>query len=64
MRYVMLETIRAFGLSRLAEAGEEGEAAAALTRCALAVAEQAAAGMRTKEELAAVRCSSAAYPKR
>jgi predicted ATPase len=43
-RYVMLETLRAYGLERLAEAGEQPGAAAALARHALAVAEQAAAG--------------------
>jgi len=53
-RYLMLETLRGYGLDRLAEAGELDEAAAALARYALAVAEQAAAGMQTgRGELAA-----------
>ena len=55
-RYLMLETLRAYGLERLAEAGEQPEAAAALARHALQVAEQAAAGMQTSAgELAAAR---------
>ena len=54
-RYLMLETIRAFGSSRLDSSNERPEAAAALTAHALAVAEQAAAGMRTGNELSAVR---------
>jgi predicted ATPase/DNA-binding CsgD family transcriptional regulator len=53
VRYLMPETIRPFGTGKLAEAGERDEAAAALVRHALAVAEQAAAGLRTREELAA-----------
>lgn len=51
----MLETIRAFGASRLDSMNERLEAATALAAHALAVAEQAAAGMRTGEELSAVR---------
>jgi predicted ATPase/DNA-binding CsgD family transcriptional regulator len=55
-RYLMLETIRAFGLGRLADAGERDQAAAALASYAVTVAERAAAGMRTKaQELASVR---------
>ena len=54
-RYLMLETIRAFGAARLAETAERPEADAALARYALRVAEQAAAGRRTREELAASR---------
>jgi predicted ATPase/DNA-binding CsgD family transcriptional regulator len=45
-RYLMLETLRAYGLERLAEAGEQPAAAAALAGYALTVAEQAAAGMQ------------------
>jgi predicted ATPase/DNA-binding CsgD family transcriptional regulator/transcriptional regulator with XRE-family HTH domain len=45
-RYLMLETLRAFGAERLAEAGERDAVAAAMARYALAVAEQAAAGLR------------------
>ena len=44
-RYLMLETLRAYGLERLAEAGEQAGAAAALARHAVQVAEQAAASM-------------------
>jgi predicted ATPase/DNA-binding CsgD family transcriptional regulator len=46
-RYLMLETLRAFGTDRLAEAGERDGAAAAMAAFALAVAEQAAAGLAT-----------------
>jgi non-specific serine/threonine protein kinase len=55
-RYVMLETLRAYGNRLLAEASELGQAAAALAEHALRVAEQAAAGLRTcAGELAAAR---------
>jgi predicted ATPase/DNA-binding CsgD family transcriptional regulator len=55
-RYVMLEMLRAYGADRLAEAQEQAEAAAALAGYAVAVAEQAAAGMETSTgELAAAR---------
>jgi predicted ATPase/DNA-binding CsgD family transcriptional regulator len=55
-RYLMLETLRAYGLERLAEAGEQPGAAAALARHALEVAEQAAAGLQAGTgELAAAR---------
>jgi predicted ATPase/DNA-binding CsgD family transcriptional regulator len=54
-RYLMPEIIRAFGAGRLAESGEQAGAAAALAGYAVVVAEQAAAEMRTREELAAVR---------
>ena len=46
-RYLMLETLRAFGLGRLADAGEEAATAAALARYALQVAGQAGPAMRT-----------------
>jgi predicted ATPase/transcriptional regulator with XRE-family HTH domain len=46
LRYVMLETLRAYGAGRLAEAGEQEQAEAALARYALGVAEQAAAGLQ------------------
>ena len=46
-RYVLLETLRAYGAGLLAEAGEDAGAAAALAGYALGVAEQAAAGLRT-----------------
>jgi len=55
-RYVMLESLRAYGLDRLTDAGEEPEAAAALARYALRVAERAAAGLATgTRELPATR---------
>jgi len=55
-RYVMLETLRAYGAGLLTEAGEEARAAAALAGYALEVAEQAAAGLQTGTgELAAAR---------
>jgi predicted ATPase len=55
-RYVMLETLRAYGARLLAGAGEQDGAAAALAGYALVVAEQAAAGLQTVEgELAAAR---------
>jgi non-specific serine/threonine protein kinase len=55
-RYVMLETLRAYGAGLLATAGEHDRAAAALARWAVEVAEQAAAGLQTaEEELAAAR---------
>jgi non-specific serine/threonine protein kinase len=47
-RYLMLETLRAYGAARLVETGEQGQAAAALARYALRVAEEAAAGLRTR----------------
>ena len=46
-RYVMLETLRAYGASLLAEAGEQDTAAAALAGWALQVAEEASAGLQT-----------------
>jgi predicted ATPase/DNA-binding CsgD family transcriptional regulator len=46
-RYLLLETLRAFGAGRLAESGEDQAAAASLAGYALRVAEQAAAGMET-----------------
>ena len=52
----MLDTLRAYGRDRLADAGERPGAAAALARYTLQVAEQAAAGMQTSAgELAAAR---------
>jgi len=55
-RYVMLESLRAYGADRLTSAGEQSEAAAALARYALQVAEQAAMATRPgSEELAAQR---------
>jgi len=46
-RYLLLETLRAFGLQRLADAGERVAADVALARYALQMAEQAAAGLQT-----------------
>ena len=46
-RYGMLETLRAYGTRLLAQAGERDQADAALAGYALAVAEQAAAGLQT-----------------
>jgi predicted ATPase/DNA-binding CsgD family transcriptional regulator len=55
-RYVMLETLRAYGAGLLAGADEADPAAAALAGYALEVAEQAATGLQTVEgELAAAR---------
>jgi hypothetical protein len=55
-RYVMLETLRAYGQGRLTDAGEQPEAAAALAGHALQVAERAAAGLAASAgELAASR---------
>jgi predicted ATPase/DNA-binding CsgD family transcriptional regulator len=53
-RYLMMETLRAYGAGRLADAGEAPAAAAALARYALQIAEQSAAGMQSSAgELAA-----------
>ncbi len=46
-RYVMLETLRAYGTGLLAASGEQQTAAAALAGYALRAAEQAAAGLET-----------------
>ena len=55
-RYLMLETLRAYGAGRLAEAGEQQAAAARLAEHALALATQAAEDMQTSAgELAAAR---------
>jgi tetratricopeptide (TPR) repeat protein len=55
-RYVMLETLRAYGAGLLAEAGEDAGAAAALAGYALGVAEEAAAGLGSEAgEVAAAR---------
>jgi predicted ATPase/class 3 adenylate cyclase len=55
-RYVMLETLRAYGARLRAEAGEQDTAAAALAAYALRVAEEAAAGLQTSAgEVAAAR---------
>jgi hypothetical protein len=55
-RYAMLETLRTYGLERLAGAGEQAGAAAALAEHTLQVAEQAAAGLQISGvELGAAR---------
>jgi len=55
-RYLMLESLRAYGADRLASAGEQPAAAAALARYALHVAEQAAVATRPSgDELGALR---------
>jgi predicted ATPase/DNA-binding CsgD family transcriptional regulator len=55
-RYVMLETLRAYGAGLLAAAGEQDQAAVALAGYALRVARQAAAGSQSGDgELAAAR---------
>jgi DNA-binding CsgD family transcriptional regulator len=56
LRYVMLETLRAYGGGLLAQAREQDTAAAALAGYALAVTGQAAAGLQTSTgEVAAAR---------
>jgi predicted ATPase/DNA-binding CsgD family transcriptional regulator len=55
-RYLMLETLRGYGLDRLADAGESESANSALVAHSVFVAERAAAGLQTSAgELAAVR---------
>jgi predicted ATPase/DNA-binding CsgD family transcriptional regulator len=53
-RYVMLETLRAYGAGLLASSQDQGLATTGLARYALAIADQAAAGLQTGSgELAA-----------
>jgi non-specific serine/threonine protein kinase len=47
-RYAMLETLRAYGLALLAEAGEAGVVTAAMVEYAAAVAGEASAGLYTR----------------
>jgi hypothetical protein len=55
-RYLMLETLRAYGTRLLAQAGEQDQAEAVLARYAVGVAEEAEAGLQiTAGELAAAR---------
>jgi predicted ATPase/DNA-binding CsgD family transcriptional regulator len=62
-RYVMLETLRAYGARLLAEAGEQDTVAAILAAYALQVAEEAAAGLQTATgEVAAARRLDAEDP--
>jgi len=56
LRYMMLETLRAYGTGLLAQAGEQDGASVALAGYALGVAEQAAAGLQTSSgEVAAAQ---------
>jgi len=55
-RYVMLETLRAYGAVLLAQAGEQPELAAALAGYALGVAEEAAAGLEMSAGELAAAC--------
>ena len=62
-RYVMLETLRAYGAKLRAEAGEQDTVAAALAGYALRVAEEASAGLQTSAgEAAAARWLDAEDP--
>ena len=62
-RYVMLETLRAYGAQLQAEVGEQDTVAAALAGYALRVAEEAAAGLQTSTgEVAAARRLDAEDP--
>ncbi len=62
-RYVMLETLRAYGARLRAGAGEPDTAAAALAAYALRVAEEAAAGLQSRAgEVAAARWLDAEDP--
>jgi predicted ATPase len=62
-RYVMLDTLRAYGARLRAEAGEQDTAAAALAAYALRVAEEAAAGLQSRAgEVAAARWLDAEDP--
>ena len=54
LRYLMLETLRAYGAGLQAGAGEEDRAAVALAGYALGVAEQASAALQTGNEEVAV----------
>jgi DNA-binding CsgD family transcriptional regulator/tetratricopeptide (TPR) repeat protein len=62
-RYVMLETLRAYGAKLQAEAGEKDTVAAALAGYALRVAQQAATGLQSSTgEVAAARWLDAEDP--
>jgi len=55
-RYVMLETLRGYGLDRLEDAGELEQARTSMARYAIGVAERASAGMQAApRDLAAAR---------
>ena len=55
-RYLMLETLRGYGLDRLQDAGELQQARASMARYAVGMVDQALAGMQgTSGELAAAR---------
>ena len=62
-RYVMLETLRAYGAKLRVEAGEQDTVSAALAGYALRVAEEAAAGLQSSAgEVAAARSLDAEEP--
>jgi predicted ATPase/DNA-binding CsgD family transcriptional regulator len=62
-RYLMLDTLRAYGAKLQAEAGEQEEAAVVLAAYALRVAEEAAAGLQSSAgEVAAARWLDAEDP--
>jgi predicted ATPase len=62
-RYLMLDTLRAYGAKLRDQAGEQDEAAAALAGYALRIAEQAAAGLQSAAgEAAAARWLDAEDP--
>ena len=62
-RYLMLQTLRDFGLQRLGDAGDQDSTAAALARYAVTIAERAAAAMQgSRGELGAVRRLDAEDP--
>ena len=64
-RYVMLETLRAYGAKLRAEAGEQDTVSAALAGYALRVAEEASAGLQTSAgEAAAVAAAGCRGPRR
>jgi predicted ATPase/DNA-binding CsgD family transcriptional regulator len=55
-RYLMLETLRGYGLDRLEDAGELEDARTAMARYAVGVVDQASAGLRARSgELGAAR---------
>jgi predicted ATPase/class 3 adenylate cyclase/DNA-binding CsgD family transcriptional regulator len=63
LRYVMLETLRAYGAKLRDQAGEQDMVAAALAGYALQVAEEASAGLRSRAgEVAAARWLDAEDP--
>ncbi len=55
-RYLMLETLRAYGIEQMIQAGEQPDVAAALARHALQVAQEAAAAMASSAGQLAAAC--------